>query len=136
MTARDQEARSAEGTTGKRERLPDRRACEALRFVVGGVTYHGFTGRAFDPATGALGPVREVFLTAGKTGSAVDITARDAAICASIALQSGVPIDVLRGAVSRHENGHPEGPLGIIFDEISRGAERSDREARAKGEDR
>ena len=108
-----------------REKLPDRRACEALRFIVGGVTYHGFTGRSFDPATGALGHVREVFLTAGKTGSAVDITARDAAICASIALQCGAPLDVLRNAVSRHEDGTPEGPLGILFDEIESLSSRS-----------
>lgn len=116
----DQEARSTAGATGiHRTKLPDRRACEGLRFDVGGVTYHGFTGRAFDRETGVVGPAREVFLTAGKPGSAVDITARDAGICASIALQSGASLDALRNAVSRHENGTPEGPLGILFDEIA-----------------
>lgn len=115
----EQEARSAANAPGmRRTRLPDRRACEGLRFDVGRVTYHGFIGRAFDRETGAVGPAREVFLTAGKPGSAVDITARDAGICASIALQSGASLDALRNAVSRHENGAPEGPLGILFDEI------------------
>ena len=102
-----------------REKLPDRRACDGLRFEVGGVTYHGFIGRSFDAETGVYGPAREVWLTAGKPGSAVDITARDASLCASIALQSGAALDGLRAAVSRHSDGRAEGPLGIIFDEIA-----------------
>tara|TARA_R110002020_G_scaffold266483_34_gene481507 strand:- start:1543 stop:1905 length:363 start_codon:yes stop_codon:yes gene_type:complete len=102
-----------------RQKMPDRRANETLTFEVGAVTYHGSIGRAFDEVTASFGPAREVFLTAGKPGSAVDISARDAALCASIALQSGASLDDLRGTVSRHSYGRPEGPLGIIFDEIA-----------------
>jgi|GEM_PF-1091315 len=102
-----------------RQKMPDRRANETLTFEIGGVTYHGSIGRAFDEASAAFGPPREVFLTAGKPGSAVDISARDAALCASIAIQSGASLDDLRDAVSRHADGRPEGPLGIIFDEIA-----------------
>jgi len=102
-----------------RQKMPGRRANETLTFKVGGVTYHGSVGRAFDHETAGFGPTREVFLTAGKPGSAVDISARDAALCASIALQSGASLDDLRRSLSRHSDGRPEGPLGIIFDEIA-----------------
>jgi len=116
-----------------RQKLPDRRASETLTFDVGGVTYHGSTGRAFDAATGAYGSAREVWLTAGKPGSAVDIAARDASLCASIALQSGADLGVLRASVSRHSDGRAEGPLGIIFDEIAAADARLAEEATRNG---
>ncbi|MEW5422674.1 hypothetical protein HNS03_12220 [Amorphus sp. 3PC139-8] len=102
--------------------MPSRRAHETVTFAVGNVTYHAAIGRPFDAGTGALGPALELFLTAGKPGSPVEATARDAGVIASLALQYGVPAAEIGRALTRDEAGAPAGPLGVVFDEIvSRG---------------
>lgn len=53
-----------------------------------------------------------------------DACARDAAILASIALQYGVPLDVLRKALLRDQRGNASTPIGTALDLI---AERDDR---------
>jgi len=95
-----------------RDKLPNRRAGETREFRLHGVSYRATLG--FYP-DGRLG---EVFLTGGKIGSNADVAVRDSAILASIALQYGVPLTTLSGALTRDEAGRADGPLGLLLDEL------------------
>jgi ribonucleoside-diphosphate reductase alpha chain len=96
--------------TAARERLPNRHASEQIAFPCGGFKFIAAVSRFPD---GRLG---EICLTNGKCGSDSDVSARDAAIVASIALQHGVPIEVLRKALIGDRRGLPSGPLGVVLD--------------------
>jgi hypothetical protein len=54
-----------------------------------------------------------------KAGSMAGINACDAAVVASIALQYGVPLDVIRKALMRDPRGRASGPLGEALDIIA-----------------
>ena len=89
-----------------RERLPNRRGSELfevesfeLPFTVGVSKYSD-------------GRLAEVFITNHRATSAAGIMASDAAIAASLALQFGCPVDVLRKALSRDSQGNATSPLG------------------------
>jgi ribonucleoside-diphosphate reductase alpha chain len=93
-----------------RERLPNRRASElfevqalALRFTVSVSKYPDDR-------------LAEIFITNHRAGSAAGILASDAAICASLALQFGCPVETLRRALSRDGGGHATSPLGVALD--------------------
>ena len=49
----------------------------------------------------------------------VDTAARDTAILISLGIQHGVPIETMRNAVSRDENGDPAGLAGVVLDHIA-----------------
>jgi len=93
-----------------RLRLPQRRAAETFEFEVGGLSYTATMGRFDD------GALSEIFLSNGKAGSDSDTAARDCAIVASIALQFGAPIEVIRHALMRNRDGSACGPLGAALD--------------------
>jgi hypothetical protein len=61
----------------------------------------------------------EVFISGTKAGSEVEATARDGAVLLSIALQYGVPLDVMRGAVTRDATGAPSSIIGAVVDQIA-----------------
>jgi hypothetical protein len=84
-----------------RERLPDRRKAELVDFEHNGRKWTATVGRFAD------GRVAEVFLDTAK-GAAVGELAADAAIVASLALQSGCPLETLRHALQDRQ----AGPLG------------------------
>jgi hypothetical protein len=69
-----------------------------------------------------VGTLRELFITNGKAGSDSDANARDAAIITSIALQYGVPLEVIRHALLRDPRGNASTPLGAALDAIAGGA--------------
>jgi hypothetical protein len=62
----------------------------------------------------------EIFLTNSKPSSQSDVNARDSAIAASLALQFGCPIDVLRRALLRDSSGRAASPLGTALDLVER----------------
>jgi hypothetical protein len=103
-----------------RERLSNRRASETFDIEVAGLRYTCTIGRFPD------GRVGEVFLQNHKPGSQSDSNARDAAVVCSIALQHGVPLETIRGAVLRDSEGRASTPLGAALDAIAgwTGAER------------
>jgi hypothetical protein len=101
----------------QRQRLPNRRFHEIIQFEHGGFTYIAGIGRFDD------GRLAEVFLNAAKTGTAVEATARDAAIVASLALQRGVPVETLQHALTRNSDGSPSSPLGRLVDLFGSDAE-------------
>jgi hypothetical protein len=99
-----------------RQRLPNRRSSLTFGFEVAGLQYVA-TVSYFDD--GRLG---EVFLSNHKSGSAADVSARDAAIACSIALQHGADPETIRRALCRDSRGNASGPLATALDRLARPA--------------
>jgi hypothetical protein len=97
-----------------RERLPNRRVCVTFDFEIHGQRCTRSYSRFAD------GRLAEIFLQNHKAGSQVDANAREAAIAASIALQEGSLLEVLRGAVLREADGTASTPLGAALDIIAK----------------
>jgi ribonucleoside-diphosphate reductase alpha chain len=93
-----------------RKRLPHRRG--SINFGIESLGLR-FTVTISRFADGALA---EVFLDNHKAGSAAGILASDGAVAASLALQFGCPLEVLRRALSRDAHGRATGPLGAALD--------------------
>jgi hypothetical protein len=99
-----------------REQLPTRRFHGSFRFQIENITYAAGVGRV-----GPDGRVVEIWLDAGKVGSSLEALADDAAIMASLLLQYGCPLDVIRGSLTRNPDGSAGGPIGRVLDEIAGG---------------
>jgi hypothetical protein len=96
-----------------RERLPDRRPSIVFEIELHGLRYTATVSQFSD------GRVAEIFLQNHKPGSQSDSNARDSAVAASLALQHGCPLEVLRRAVLRDPRGAPSTPLGAALDHIA-----------------
>lgn len=95
-----------------RQQLPNRRASQTFELEAMGLKFTATFSRFPD------GEASEVFITNHRAGSAAGIMASDAAIAASLALQFGCPVEVLRRALSRDSHGRPSSPLGAALDLI------------------
>ena len=62
------------------------------------------------------GRLAEIFINNHKAGSAAGIMASDLAVVCSIALQHGVPVEVIRKALARDSQGNATSPLGVALD--------------------
>jgi hypothetical protein len=93
-----------------RTRLPNRRGSLTFAVEANGLRFTCTASRYPD------GSIGEVFLTNHKAGSSAGIMASDAAVVCSIALQFGVPIEIIRRALMRDSQGRPSGPLGVALD--------------------
>ena len=93
-----------------RRRLSDRRSCETFGLEIQGLSFTATVSRF------AEGEVAEIFIGSNKAGSAAGIMASDAAIAASLALQHGCPLEVLRKALGRDSHDHASGPLALALD--------------------
>ena len=71
------------------------------------------------------GRLAEIFISNAKTGSHSDSAAKDSAVVCSIALQHGVPVDVIRKALLRDGRGIASSPLGCALDALDIVAEQS-----------
>jgi hypothetical protein len=91
----------------KRERLPDRRGAELVDFEHDRRRWTVTIGRYPD------GRVAELFIDAPKESPLVAL-AQDGALAASLALQSGCPLDTLRRALDGREAGPLEVALALI----------------------
>ena len=96
----------------ERRRLPNRRASETFDIESQGLRFTATVSRFAD------GRIAEIFLQNHKAGSSAGINAQDAAVVCSIALQYGVPLDVIRRALMRDPQGRASGPLGTALDMI------------------
>lgn len=96
-----------------RNRLPNRRAAEVVKFRCWSMPFHATLGYYPD---GKLG---EVFLSAGKLTLDADIMSKEAAIALSFALQYGAPIEEIRNAMPRADDGSAQGPIGTLMDIIA-----------------
>jgi hypothetical protein len=98
-----------------RTRLPNRRGAETFEITAGGLNYRATVGRSEN------GELAEIFLSNHKVGSQADTAAKDSAVVCSIALQYGVPLEVIRKALMRDSQGRPSGPLGVALDLLAAG---------------
>jgi hypothetical protein len=96
----------------ERQRLANRRASISFEFENRSLRFTASFSRFAD------GRVAEIFLQNHKPGSQSDSNARDSAIAASLALQHGCSLDVLRRAVLRDSAGRASTPLGCALDLI------------------
>ncbi len=96
-----------------RDRLPNRRGAETFDLEADGQRYCATVSRFDD------GRLAEIFISNSKAGSQADCSARDASVVVSIALQFGVPVDVLRKALMRDLRGTPNGPLAVALDMVA-----------------
>jgi hypothetical protein len=102
-----------------RKRLPQRRLHNLVDFEHAGHRYTAGLG-FFD--TGELG---EIFINvSGRSGSAVEAMARDAAILTSICLQHGASMETIRHALTRNTDGSASGPLGVVLDLLASASDR------------
>ncbi len=99
-----------------RKHLPNRRPSEVVQFEHEGHRYLGSVSVDF------FGCPVEVFLSTGKPGTGIETVSRDAAVAVSLALQHGTPLDTLRRAMTRLDDGSPAGPLGLLLDAVARHA--------------
>ncbi|MBV8112332.1 MAG: hypothetical protein JO012_21470 [Hyphomicrobiales bacterium] len=97
-----------------RQRLENRRASISFNFECGRFTYVATI--SYFPGGG----LAEIFLGNGKAGSDSDSAAKDSAVVASIGLQFGVPLDVIRKALLRDSRGVASSPLGCVLDAIAK----------------
>lgn len=95
--------------------LPGRRAHEVVEFGHAGHTFSAGWG------TDAEGRPMELFLHAGKAGTLLEATSRDAAVLFSFALQYGAPIAEIRRAMTRTDDGSAAGPVGALLDLMAEG---------------
>jgi len=96
----------------ERERLPNRRLSEHFTFECNALRYVATASFFRD------GRLAEIFISNAKAGSHSDSAAKDSAVVCSIALQYGVPVDVIRKALLRDARGVPSSPLGAALDFI------------------
>jgi hypothetical protein len=100
-----------------RQRLLNRRPSTTFTFECGPHSYVATI--SYFPNTGCLA---EVFLGNGRAGSDVDAAAKDSAVVCSIALQYGVPVNVIRKALLRDVHGRASSPLGHALDLVVGGS--------------
>lgn len=100
-------------STPQRNRLPFRRASISFNFQCNGLGYCATISRY------PSGDLAEIFLNNTKAGSHSDSAANDSAIVASLALQHGVSVDVIRKALLRDSRGNASSPLGAALDLIA-----------------
>lgn len=103
-----------------RRTLPQRRGGENFEFICGVTRFVASVRRE---AQGR--PITEIFLNGPKIDSDVDLTARDAAMVISIALQFGVPIRALAHSTGRNADGSAASPIGALLDILAREEERA-----------
>lgn len=95
-----------------REHLPNRRPCQTITFEHEGHRFKATVSYFED------GRPAELFLTTGKPGTGVETVSRDCAVAVSLALQHGVPVETLRHAITRLDDGTAAGPLGKVLDSL------------------
>jgi hypothetical protein len=104
--------KSDQRTAAVRDSLPNRRSAVTTSFQRDGARFEMTVGHYPDGRPG------EIFLAADRANSFLDFLMSDAAILASIALQFGAPLDVIRRAVKRDIRGEAASPIGLALDKI------------------
>ena len=99
-----------------REKLPDRRLGETLEIVHREQPVVVTLSRFDD------GRVAEVFVREWYgSGTALEAEARDASVLLSLALQFGAPLETVKRALSRYDDGRPCGVIGAVVDTLLEG---------------
>ncbi|CDP51973.1 hypothetical protein [Devosia sp. DBB001] len=106
-----------------RRKLPERRHSEVVSFdhVLSNGGRDGYIATIGYQPDGRVG---EVFIDRPKVSNDASNLGHDVAVLISIAMQYGVPLDVLRSAVGRDENGIPHSLAGTVLDLLAEETER------------
>src|SRR5687768_5638629 len=107
-----------------RQRLPARRASSTRTIFFGGEKYHLTIGRYENKTPGEVFLTRVKDANAAKLGTQLEAMCRDAAILISLALQYGVPIDVIRDAMTRDGEGEAQTIIAFVIDEMTQGEDK------------
>lgn len=99
-----------------RQRLPNRRACETYEFERDKLKYTVSYGRSHNG-----GPIKELFINAGKSGANIESLMCDASTAISVALQNGATPEELAHSITRNPDGSPASPIGQILDDMVMG---------------
>jgi hypothetical protein len=97
--------------------LPQRRYSETFDLTHEGHTFQVSIGY-FPVDLLCAGLPAEVFISGSKVGSYAEGVARDASVVVSIALQHGVPLDVMRKSITRNADGAPQTIIGAVLDRL------------------
>jgi hypothetical protein len=100
-----------------RRALPQRRHCETFKLPYGPrqQTLHVTVG-FYDRAGAEPG---EVFIAGSKSGQDFEAICRDSAVLLSLCLQHGVPLPVIKGALTRNEDSSPSTIVGAVVDKLA-----------------
>ena len=93
--------------------LPQRRHAETFNLRLWNQLFTVTIGFYADGTPG------EVFIDGCKTGNDIESIARDAGVLLSLALQHGVPPEIIRRAVTRGASEEPASILGAVVDSIT-----------------
>ena len=94
----------------ERRRLPNRRASEQIAFICNYLRYVATVSFLPD------GRLTEIFINNAKAGSHSGSAAKNSAVVCSIAVQLGVPLDVIRRGLLRDSHGVASSPLRVALD--------------------
>ena len=97
----------------ERRKLSNRRASITFDFRCNRLAYSATISRYSN------GDLAEIFINNSKVGSDSDSAAKDSAVVASIALQHGVPLNIIRKALLRDPRGTASSPLGVALDLVA-----------------
>lgn len=96
-----------------RHRMADRRTHETVAIEHENQRYKIGLGRELVCVErGQVGPIAEVFISAQKVNSPLDVLASDGAILMSMLLQYGCPAAEIAKSMKRNSDGTPASPLG------------------------
>jgi hypothetical protein len=96
-----------------RHRLANRRALDTYGIEHEGQRFKISLGRELICVDRKrVGPVMEVFVSAQKVNSPIDVLVGDGGILLSLLLQHGCPIETIHHAMKRSPDGSPSSPLG------------------------
>lgn len=96
-----------------RRRLPNRRQSDTFELEFRGRPFAISIGRQPNSSEPA-----EIFIHPHKVASDASDDARDIAVLLSIAMQYGVPLESMRDAVCRFDDGSPAGLAGAVLDRL------------------
>lgn len=96
-----------------RTRMPQRRIAETSEFVRDGSRYRMTVGRYPN------GEVGEIFLSADRSDSLLDVLVHDAAILVSLLLQQNVPLQRIAHSLKRDALGLASSPIGAALDRVT-----------------
>lgn len=103
-------------TATTRRALPQRRHCETFKLPYGPKQQAMHVSVGFYDREGK--EPGEVFIAGAKAGQDFEAVCRDSAILLSLCLQHGVPLEVIRGALTRNEDSTPSTIVGAVIDRL------------------
>lgn len=107
---------SSVATSVSRLRLPNRRESTVEELLFNGERYH-LSYSTF------RGKIREVFISGPRAGTDLYAICCTAATLISLALQYGVPLQVMRDSALRDKGGNPVEIVGAVLDVLSNSGE-------------